>query len=628
MLNNIQSPDDLKKISQKDLLLLCEEIRNKIISVMARNGGHLASNLGVVELTTALHYVFNTPFDKIIFDVGHQCYTHKLLTGRNKEFDMIRRKGGLSGFPRRKESIYDPVDSGHAATAISSAIGFAVANRLQKKKDNIIVVIGDGAFTGGEAFEGMNFAGNLEIPLIVILNDNDMSIGKNVGAVSNFLNKIAVSNLYQRTIASFDRKLRKASGIIRKILDLLYNIKRGLKYVVEYENIFTCLGFEYIGPIDGHNIKELIYIFEHVKKNIKHPVLLHLKTIKGKGFPMAEGNPSAFHGVTPYLMVSGKIELKEEKTFTEIFAEKILEMGKKHDDVVAVTAAMEAGTGLNLFKLEFPERFFDVGIAEQHAVTFCGALSYAGLRAVLAIYSTFLLRAVDQLSQDVCLSKAPVIFAIDRAEIVGADGETHQGQFDISYLKMLPDITIMAPSDATELKMMFDYAYLINRPVAIRYPKDNAIISQLNNYHPNIEENPFVIMEKGHDLLFIIIGPFVDYARECVEELNKAEIDVGLLYLRILKPLDQEKLLKEILEYKSILVVEESVFSGSVSQELASVIAKNDNNIIFSSINLPDVFIEHDTRKNILASLGFDKEGILMAAYDLLKKVKVDISSS
>ena len=628
MLNNIQSPDDLKKISQKDLLLLCEEIRNKIISVMARNGGHLASNLGVVELTTALHYVFNTPFDKIIFDVGHQCYTHKLLTGRNKEFDMIRRKGGLSGFPRRKESIYDPVDSGHAATAISSAIGFAVANRLQKKKDNIIVVIGDGAFTGGEAFEGMNFAGNLEIPLIVILNDNDMSIGKNVGAVSNFLNKIAVSNLYQRTIASFDRKLRKASGIIRKILDLLYNIKRGLKYVVEYENIFTCLGFEYIGPIDGHNIKELIYIFEHVKKNIKHPVLLHLKTIKGKGFPMAEGNPSAFHGVTPYLMVSGKIELKEEKTFTEIFAEKILEMGKKHDDVVAVTAAMEAGTGLNLFKLEFPERFFDVGIAEQHAVTFCGALSYAGLRAVLAIYSTFLLRAVDQLSQDVCLSKAPVIFAIDRAGIVGADGETHQGQFDISYLKMLPDITIMAPSDATELKMMFDYAYLINRPVAIRYPKDNAIISQLNNYHPNIEENPFVIMEKGHDLLFIIIGPFVDYARECVEELNKAEIDVGLLYLRILKPLDQEKLLKEILEYKSILVVEESVFSGSVSQELASVIAKNDNNIIFSSINLPDVFIEHDTRKNILASLGFDKEGILMAAYDLLKKVKVDISSS
>ncbi len=624
MLKKIKSPLDLKKIPKKDLPELCKEIREKIISVMSRNGGHLASNLGVVELTTAMHYVFNAPEDQIIFDVGHQSYIHKLLTGRNEEFDFIRKKGGISGFPRKKESMYDIVDSGHSSTSISSGIGLAVANKFKNKNNNIIVVIGDGSLTGGEAFEGLNFTGHLEIPLIIILNDNEMSIGKNVGAISNFLNKIAVSNFYQRITEFFDKKLKKASGPVRTILKFLKKIKRGFKFLVEYENVFTSLGFEYIGPINGHDINELIYILKGVKKNINHPVLLHVKTIKGKGFQLAEGNPSAFHGVTPYLMVSGKIELKEEKSFTEIFSEKILEMGQKYNDVVAVTAAMEAGTGLNLFKIEFPDRFFDVGIAEQHAVTFCGALSVGGLKPVLAIYSTFLQRAIDQLSQDICISKIPVIFAVDRAGIVGADGETHQGQFDITFLKMLPNMTIMAPCDATELKMMLDYAYNnINGPVAIRYPKDTAEISQLDNYHPLIKTDPFMIIKEGFDILIIVIGPFVTCAKECLEVLQENKINPGLIYLRIIKPLNINKLRNVIRKYKTVLVIEENVFSGSVSQEIASIISKEETKILFSSISLPDEYIEHDTRKNILATLGYDKEGILKVSYELLKKTSV-----
>jgi len=623
MLDNIKSPQDLKKIDKSDLSKLCKEIREKIIWVMSKNGGHLASNLGVVELTTALHYVFDTPDDRIIFDVGHQCYTHKILTGRNNSFASIRKKGGISGFPRRQESIYDIVDSGHSATSISSALGFAVGDKLNNRDNSIIVVIGDGALTGGEAFEGLNYAGHLEIPLIVILNDNDMSIHKNVGAISNFLNKIAVSNFYQRITDFIDKNLKQASGPIRAIMRFLNNLKRGFKYLVEYENVFTSLGFEYIGPINGHDINELIYILKNVKKNIKHPVLLHIKTIKGKGFPVAESNPAVFHGVTPDLMSSGKIEKKEKKTFTDIFSEKIVKMGKINKDIVTVTAAMESGTGLNLFNMNFPDRFFDVGIAEQHAVTFCGALALSGLRPVLAIYSTFLLRGLDQLQQDVCLCKAPVIFAIDRAGIVGADGETHQGQFDISYLKMLPNITILVPCDATELKIMFDYAYQLNCPVAIRYPRAYAEVSQLADFHPPINENPFIILNDGSDLLIVVIGPFVTDAEEASKNLKDLDINAGILYLRVLKPFPNDKFINIIKKYKSVLVIEENVFSGSISQDIASLISSfTDCRLLFSSINLPDEFIEHDTRNNILDSLGFNADGIIDKSVKLINNIK------
>ncbi len=624
MLEKINSPIDLKKIPKKELPELCAEIREKIIDVMSKNGGHLASNLGVVELTAILHYVFNSPEDLIIFDVGHQCYTHKLLTGRNKDFDLIRKKNGPSGFLRRKESPYDPVDSGHSSTSISSAIGFAVANQHLNKNNHIIVIIGDGALTGGIAFEGLNFSGNYKLPLVVILNDNEMSISKNVGALSKVLNKIAVSNFYQRTTDFLDKILRKGAAPLRWILRVINYIKRSMKFVVGYENIFTNLGFEYIGPINGHDINELIYLFERVKKNIRHPVLLHLKTVKGKGFPLAENNPSAFHGVTPYLMESGEDEITEFKTFTDVFSETIVELGREFKDIVAVTAAMETGTGLWRFHKVFPDRFYDVGIAEQHAATFCGALANGGLRPVLAVYSTFLLRALDQLSLDICLSKAPVIMAIDRAGIVGSDGETHQGQFDISYLKMLPDLTIMAPCDASELKLMLKYSYFLNSPAAIRYPRDFADESQLENVHPDIETNPFILLKKGSDVLIIVIGPFVGLCNDVINECDLSNLSVGLLYLRILKPLNEAEISKVLSEYKSVIVIEENVYSGSVSQDIASIILKLNKNILFSSINITDKYIEHDSRKNLLNELGYNKNNIKKVINDLVKNISLN----
>ena len=618
MLENINSPDDLKKIPKDKLKTLCKEIREKIISVMSRNGGHLASNLGVVELITAIHYVFNAPDDTIIFDVGHQSYVHKLLTGRNKNFESIRLRDGLSGFPRRKESIYDPVDSGHSSTAISSACGFACANKIQDKNNNIVAVIGDGALSGGEAFEGLNHIGHLKLPVIVIVNDNEMSIGKNVGAISKHIGELTASRPYQKLTDLYYDVMKKDKGLVRFIFWFAKKIEKVLKIFLGYENIFLNLGFEYIGPIDGHNVEELITILTKIKHNVKRPILLHVKTTKGKGFKLAEGNPTAFHGVTPYLMVNGKIEIKESKTFTDIFAEKIVEMGEKYKDVVAVTAAMEEGTGLNLFNLKFPDRFFDVGIAEQHATTFCAALGYGGLRPVFSVYSTFLMRAVDQIIQDICISKSPVIFAIDRAGIVGADGETHQGQFDISTLKMMPNMTILSPCDATELKMMFEYAYNLKSPVAIRYPKDVATQSQLNHYHPDIEKNPFVLLKEGKDLLIVVVGTFVDMVNDAATKLAESGVNCGILYLRVLKPIPTESLVAEIAKYKGVLVIEENIFSGSVAEEISSLIATSENKIKFNSINLPDKFIEHDTRKNILSKLGFEKENIVKLSLTLL----------
>jgi len=624
VLEKINSPIDLKKISKKELPELCAEIREKIIDVMSKNGGHLASSLGAVELTTILHYVFDAPEDKIIFDVGHQCYAHKLLTGRYKNFNLIRKKNGPSGFLRRIESIYDPVDSGHASTSISSAIGFAIANNHLNKNNHTIVVIGDGALTGGVAFEGLNFSGNFKLPLVVILNDNDMSISKNVGALSKVLNKIAVSNLYQRTTDFLDKYLKKGASPIRWIMRIINYLKRGMKFIVGYENLFTNLGFEYIGPINGHDINELIYLFERVKKNIRHPVLLHLKTLKGKGYPLAEINPSTFHGVTPYLMESGEDEITEFKTFTDVFSETIVELGREFKNIVTVTAAMETGTGLWRFHKEFPDRFYDVGIAEQHAVTFCGALANGGLRPVLAIYSTFLLRALDQLSLDVCLSKAPVIFAIDRAGIVGSDGETHQGQFDISYLKMFPNLTVMAPCDANELKLMLKFSYFLKSPSAIRYPRDFADNSQLDNIHPDIETNPFLLLKNGRDVLIIVIGPFVGLAKDVINNCDLNNLSIGLLYLRIIKPLNESELVKIISEHKAVIVIEENVYSGSVSQDIASIILKLNKNILFSSINIVDKYIEHDSRKNLLNELGYNKNNIKIEINNLIKNISLN----
>jgi len=581
MLSDIKNFTDFKKLNIQDLHRLCPEIRERIISVMSKNGGHLASNLGVVELTTALHFVFDFSKDRLIFDVGHQCYTHKIITGRNPEFDMIRKKGGPSGFPRINESPFDPVDSGHASSSISSAVGYALAAKHNKTNSKAVVIIGDGSLTGGEAFEGLNQAGSMNLPLIVILNNNEMSIGKNVGALSTHISSLLLSKPYLRLTRMYERIMKKRKGIIKLFFYLAKRFK-------------------------------LINTFLRLKDEITRPVIVHVKTVKGKGFKPAEGNPSDFHGVTPSQM---KLEQVEEidanrvfsQSFTDVFSDAITNLARKKTDIVAITAAMESGTGLNRFRLEFPDRFYDVGIAEQHAVTLCGAMGHAGLRPVFAVYSTFLMRALDQLTQDVCISSSPVIIALDRAGIVGPDGETHQGLFDISYLRMLPNLTILAPSDANELELMLEYSYNLNKPVVIRYPRDTAVQSQLQNNHPDISMNPLVEVSSGTDTLIVVVGPFIDIAKEAVSRSGK---NAGIVYLRFIKPTPDDLLINIISGYKKVVVIEESVYSGSVSEHIASLITLSKLYREFNSINLPDRFIDHDTRKNILTSLGFSAENL------------------
>lgn len=611
MLSSIRTVEDLKKLDIKDLPVLADEVRQKIIEVMSKNGGHLASSLGTVELIIALHYVFDSPNDKFIFDVGHQSYTHKLLTGRYEQFDTIRKYNGLSGFPRRKESEHDLNDAGHSSTSISQALGFALTDSLSGKKNRSISIIGDGSLTGGVAFEGLNYAGHINLPLIVILNDNEMSIGQNVGAISDYINKIAVSKFYQDITGALDDGLKKSFGPFKAILRFINKLKRGFKLLMEYENVFTTLGFEYIGPIDGHNIKDLIYLFRKVRKNVNHPVLLHLKTIKGKGYAEAEGNPADFHGVSPYLMANNKEEIKNGQTFTDYFSKAMVDIAGKDEKVLAVTAAMESGTGLKNFALKYKERFFDVGIAEQHAVSFCSSLAYNGFRPVFAVYSTFLMRALDQVCQDVCISSANVVFAVDRAGIVGADGETHHGQFDISYLRMLPNISIFTPCDGKELEDILKYSLTSSGPVAIRYPRDIAQYDLLGNNSVAIEGNSFVKLKEGSETVVIGIGPFVTEIQSASDDLLNEGYDIGVIYIRQVKPLDCQKLCSEISSYKNVLVVEENVFSGSVSEYISATLLKMKLQMNYKSINLPDSFIAHGKRNEILNELGFSANNIV-----------------
>jgi len=630
MLEQIGSPDDLKKIPQKDLPMLCNEIRERIIEVVSKNGGHLSSNLGVIELTTAIHYVFDSPKDTIIFDVGHQCYTHKILTGRNYKFDTIRTKDGLSGFTRIEESPYDAVNSGHSSSSISSAAGFAVANYLQNKNSHIVVIIGDGALTGGEAFEGLNFIGAFDnIPITIILNNNNMSISKNVGALYNHIWKLTTSPPYQKLTGLYKKIAKKRKGFLYSFFDFAKNIEKGLKLLLGHENIFMSLGFEYIGAIDGHNINNLIKVLKNIKENSKWPTILHVNTLKGKGHEEAELDPSSFHGISPNTNI-------DKKTFTTVFSEKIVTLAREHKEIVTITAAMEEGTGLTLFKKKFPDRIFDVGIAEQHAVTFAAGLALNGMKPFLAIYSTFLARAIDQIIQDVAIGKIPVVFIVDRAGIVGLDGETHQGQFDISFLRMIPNIEILAPFDERELQMDMDYAYLRNVPLIIRFPKEETkTMLKIEEYLPlettkilnidneNIDdknENP-----NKKDILFLVIGPFLDIALQAKIKLIESNVSVGISVLRFLKPLPEKELILLMKNYKGIIVIEENSFVGSISSEIPNIILKNSIKIKFNSINIPDRFISHDTRSSTLIELGFTSDNLVSIVGELMESVKREI---
>ncbi|MEW5814948.1 MAG: 1-deoxy-D-xylulose-5-phosphate synthase [Spirochaetota bacterium] len=612
LLSGINSPKDLKNLPVKDLPDLAREIRDLIIQVISKNGGHLSSNLGVVELTIALHKVFDSPVDKIIWDVGHQCYAHKILTGRKDKFYTIRRKGGLSGFPKKTESEHDIIETGHASTSLSAGLGLLIGQQLKNQPGKVIAVIGDGALSGGMAFEALNLTGHMHKNLIIILNDNNMSISPNVGALSSYLSRLTATRFYQDIRNKIDNTVRRIPWLGMFVFDLLVRLKKGIKAIFFSENIFSDLGYEYVGPIDGHNIPKLVKIFR-VVKTLDKPVVVHVKTRKGKGYHFAEGDPTLYHGVSPFSMVDGKLEKKSSLTFTEVFAGEITDLAEKDRSIVAITAAMVKGAGLSLFQEKFPERLFDVGIAEQHAVTFAAGLARAGLRPIVAIYSTFIQRAVDQVIHDVALPHLPVIFALDRAGLVGEDGETHQGVFDIPLFRGIPGITILSPGDAWEMRRMLEYAFSLESPVIIRYPKAPCREKLAVESEPIASGKGVFIGGSGGDVLFIATGGILEDVIEAADSLCKRGIQSDVYNVRFIKPVDEDYLAEIIKPYRLVVSVEDGSLGGGLGEYLASFIQREKIESDFRFLGVPDRFIPHARRNELIGLCGLDR--VTLAEY-------------
>ena len=574
MLSQINSPADLKKLKFGDLDRLAIEIRELIIATVAQNGGHLASNLGVVELSIALHRVFDSPADKIVWDVGHQCYAHKLLTGRFAAFCTLRKAGGIAGFPKREESPHDAFNTGHASTAISAALGMLAAERMQRGRNKAIAVIGDGALTGGLAYEALSHAGQLELPLIVILNDNNMSISPNVGGLSKYLSRLTMKAKYQSFRRYFDTMAKKIPYIGDVFFDMVVRLKRAVKAVFYIDNFFVDLGFEYVGPIDGHNIQYLIRVLEDVRQ-LERPVVVHVITRKGKGYGYAEDDPGNYHGVGP--APASAVTAGASKTFTEVFGAALLDRAGRNNDppgggLVALTAAMEQGTGLSPFRKTYPGRFFDVGIAEAHAVTFAAGLAARGLRPVAAVYSTFIQRSIDQIIHDVALQNLPVLFALDRAGFVSGDGETHQGLFDIALFRTVPRMTILAPASENELRLMLDYALTLEGPAMIRYPKAPCPPEE-SAFAPPLEEGRGVWLKRppAGRICLAFTGSLYPQALDAARRLEAAGHETGLYNIRFLKPLDERYLIEQLSNYNLVAFIEEGVRSGGFSEYAAAL---------------------------------------------------------
>jgi len=618
-LPKINSPKDLKKLKISQLKVLAEEIREVIIDTVAKNGGHLAPNLGVVELTLALHYVFDSPQDKIIWDVGHQCYAHKLITGRREKFHTLRTFGGIAGFPKREESPHDVLDTGHSSTSISAGLGMAVAKRLKKEeKGKVIVVIGDGSITAGLAFEGLNNAGYMKEDLLIILNDNEMSISPNVGALSTFISKRMTGNL-----ARFVRKeMEKLFHHLPGGENLLQILKKGedlFKMAITPGALFTALNFEYVGPIDGHNLEDLTTILKNLKST-KGPTLLHIITKKGKGYPPAEADPETFHGVPPFDKKTGKIHRISNlpPTYTEIFGKTLVRLAEADPRIVAITAAMKTGTGLKEFAERFPERFFDVGICEQHAVTFAVGLALEGFLPVCAIYSTFLQRAYDQIIHDVALNRAKVIFAIDRAGLVGEDGPTHHGAFDLSYLRPVPNLIIMAPKDENELQHMLYSSTKYDLPVAIRYPRGTGEGVSLDWQFQEIPLGKGELLKEGKDALIIAIGNHVWSAFRVSNALEKEGFKVGVINARFLKPLDEELILEQAKTVPLVITIEENSLYGGLGSAVSELLLENGLSVRFKRIALPDKFVEHGDLKTLREVYGLSEKALYNKIKSLL----------
>ena len=621
LLDTVNSPEDLKKLTLEEMGRLAGEVRSRIIETVARTGGHLAPNLGVVELTIALHYVFNAPKDKIIWDVGHQSYTHKLLTGRRDRFHTLRTYGGISGFPKRSESRYDAFDTGHSSTSISAGLGISTAKALKGEKSHVIAVIGDGSTTGGMAFEALNQAGHTGKNLIVVLNDNAMSIGPNVGAFSSFLSRKMTGRRFVYFRKEFENFLKSIPGVGENILSLVRKSEDSFITFFTPGMLFEAFRFRYVGPIQGHRLDLLIETFRNVK-NLEGPVLVHALTVKGKGYAPAETDPAHFHGVGGFEISTGsprKSSPKLPPTFTEVFGETMVDLGRKEKKLFAITAAMPEGTGLNRFGEIFPERFLDVGIAEQHAVTFAAGLATEGFRPVVAIYSTFLQRAFDQIIHDVCLPNLPVIFAIDRGGLVGEDGQTHHGHFDVTYLRSLPNMTLMAPKDENELRHMLFTALNHTGPVAIRYPRGRGFGVSLDPEYRIIPIGESELLKEGKDLTLIALGSMVVPSLEAAAELEKEGLSAAVVNCRFVKPLD-----KRLAEYSrktgKALVVEENILQGGLGSAVLELFSDTGlREVTVRRLGLPDSFVEHGPVEVLREKCGLDKAGIIKAAKALLE---------
>ena len=620
LIENIKSPEDIKDLSITALKELADELRDIIIETVATNGGHLASNLGTVDLTIALHYVFGSPVDKIIWDVGHQAYAHKLLTGRVDAFPTIRKHGGLSGFPKMSESPHDAFGTGHSSTSISAALGILEGRDQNKKKFKVIPVIGDGAMTAGLAFEGLNHAGHLKKDLIVILNDNEMSISPNVGALSAYLRRMMMGDLYTKLKKETKLFLERIPAVGEPVLKIAQKAEDTVKGLVVPGLLFEELGFEYVGPVDGHRIGSLIETFETFK-DFPGPVLIHAITKKGKGYEPAEKNPGIFHGTGPFNIETGEQIPSSKKSYSEILGSCLAKLAKDDDRIIAITAAMTEGTGLSEFVRKFPKRFYDVGIAEPHAVTFAAGLATQGLKPVVAIYSTFLQRSYDEIVHDVCLQSLPVVFAIDRAGIVGDDGPTHHGTFDISYLRHIPNLTFMAPKDAYEFRCMLRTALSLHAPVAIRYPRASVTDDRENDELQDIAVGKAEVLREGKDLLIVAIGSTVATAVAASDLLAEAGVNACVINARFIKPLDMDLISTHAKETGLVLTVEENTVAGGFgSALLEGLTGIGIEGVKFRMLGLPDEFIEHASQGFLRNKLGLDAEAIAREALAFVDK--------
>ncbi len=621
ILELLNSPEDVKKFNIDELTQLSQEIRSFLIEKVSKTGGHLASNLGVVELTLALHRVFSTPADKIVWDVGHQSYVHKIVTGRKDKFDTMRKYKGMSGFPKVNESPHDTFNTGHSSTSISAALGIAKARDLKKENYSVISVIGDGALTGGMAFEALNDTGRSLNNLIVILNDNEMSISENVGGLSRYLSKIRIEPFYFKVKEDIDFMLKKIPAIGRSAVKALDRVKGTIKYMIMPGVIFEELGFKYLGPIDGHNIEELESVLAKAK-SLKGPVFVHVCTQKGKGYTYAEENPHVFHGISPFEIETGEVIVNSGPGYSEIFGRELIKLAQKEKRLVAITAAMPHGTGMDKFSKKYPERFFDVGIAEQHAVTFAAGLARNGMVPVIALYSSFLQRAYDQVFHDVALQNLHVVFAIDRAGIVGEDGETHQGIYDISFLRHIPNMTILAPCDYNEMRKMLEYAVTEhNGPIAIRYPRGKGPEKLVDEQPIRIGQS--LLLREGSDLTIIATGNKVETALQVADTLEKMDFSSDVIYSRFIKPLDERIIIESAVKTRRIVTIEDNTIEGGFGSRVLEMINQKGINVKTRMFGFPDKFIPHGSKNELIQNYKLDPDAIVHDVLKVMNKTRI-----